>query len=145
MSSLCQKIATDKLGPRSEKCLFVGYPKESKGYYFYHIEDQRLFVSLRAIFLEKKYLTESTKANVELNEVQQEEIPLHSETAIELALIGLNLELIEEPLRRFDRVPCQPDRYFNFLIPDDNPIELDENDEDPITYMDALQRSNFKK
>ena len=30
-----KRLLTNKLGPRSDKCLFVGYPKESKGYYFY--------------------------------------------------------------------------------------------------------------
>ena len=65
-----KRLLKDKLGPRSNKCLFVGYPKKSKGYYFYHTEEQKLFVSLRAIFLENEYLTESTKANVELNEVR---------------------------------------------------------------------------
>ena len=28
-------LKTDKLEPRYDKCLFVGYPKEIKGYYFY--------------------------------------------------------------------------------------------------------------
>ena len=28
-------LKTDKLGPRSDKCLFVRYSKEIKGYYFY--------------------------------------------------------------------------------------------------------------
>ena len=104
-----------------------------------------MFVSIRATFLEKEYLTGSAKANVELNEVRQEEVPLHSETTIESALIGSNPEPIEEPLRRFGRVPRQPDRYFSFLVHDGDPIELDENDEDPITYMDALQRSDSEK
>ena len=62
---------TDKLGPRSDRCLFMGYPKETKGYYFYHTEEQRLFVSNRAIFLEKEFLGERTVASkVELGEVQ---------------------------------------------------------------------------
>ena len=95
--------------------------------------------------MEKEYLTKSAKANVELNEVQQEEVPLHSETTIEPALIGSNPEPIEEPLRRSSRVPRQSDRYFDFLVCDGDPIELDENDEDPITYMDALQRSNSER
>ena len=42
------------------------------------------------------------------------------------------------PLRRSARVPHQPDRYYGFLIQDGDPIELDKNDEDPITYMDAV-------
>ena len=64
-----KRLLTDKLRSRSDKCLFVEYPKESKGYYFYHTEEQKLYISLRATFLEKKYLTRSTKANFELNEV----------------------------------------------------------------------------
>ena len=87
---------TDKLGPRFDKCHFIGYPKESKGYYFYNTEEQKLFVSMRATFLEKEYLTGSAKANVELNEVRQEEVPLHSETTIEPALIGSDPEPIKE-------------------------------------------------
>ena len=97
-----------------------------------------LFASLRATILEKKFLTENTKANIELDEVQQVEVPLHSKTAIELTLIWSNLEPIEEPLRRFGRLPYQPDRYFSFLVHDDDLIELDKNDKDLITYMDAL-------
>ena len=34
------------------------------------------------------------------------------------------------------------DRYYGFLVHDADPIELDENNEDPITYMDAMQRSD---
>ena len=97
-----------------------------------------MFISVRATFLEKEYLTGSAKANVELNEVRQEEVPLPSETTIESALIGSDPEPIEEPLRRSGRVPHQSDRYFSFLVCDGDPIELDENDKDPITYMDAL-------
>ena len=52
---------------------------------------------------------------------------------------------IPAPLRRSDRVPRQPDRYYNFLVRDGDPIKLDENDENPITYMDAMQRSDFEK
>ena len=55
-------------------------------------------------------------------------------------LIGeLNLELVEEPLRRSGRVPRQLDRYYSFLIQDGDPIELDENDENQITYMEACK------
>ena len=53
--------------------------------------------------------------------------------------------IVQAPIRRFDRVPRQSDRYYSFLIRDDDPIKLDENDEDPITYMDAMQRPNSEK
>ena len=53
--------------------------------------------------------------------------------------------IVQAPLRRSGRVPYQPDRYYGFLVRVDDPIKLDENDEDPITYMDAMQRSDFDK
>ena len=34
-----KRLESDKLGPKSDRCLFVGYPKESKGYYFYLPEE----------------------------------------------------------------------------------------------------------
>ena len=64
-------IESDKLRARSDKCLFAGYPKETKGYYFYHTSEQKVFVSRHATFLEKEFLfTESSKSEIELNEVQ---------------------------------------------------------------------------
>ena len=36
------------------------------------------------------------------------------------------------------------DRYYGFLVHDADPIELDENNVDLITYMDAMQRSDFE-
>ena len=66
-----KRLLTNKLGARSDRCLFVGYPKETKGYYFYYPDEQKLFVGLRAIFLEKEFLGEGiVVAKVELNEVQ---------------------------------------------------------------------------
>ena len=32
-------LKTDKLGPRFDKYLFVGYPKETKRYYFYLVDE----------------------------------------------------------------------------------------------------------
>ena len=32
-------LKTEKLRPRFDKCLFVGYPKKIKGYYFYLTEE----------------------------------------------------------------------------------------------------------
>ena len=48
-----KKLESDKLGARSDKCLFVGYPRESIGYYFYNPIEYKVFVSKHAIFLEK--------------------------------------------------------------------------------------------
>ena len=67
-------------------------------------------------------------------------------TYTELDLIGeSNLEPVEAPLRRSGRVLHQLDRYYSFLIWDGDPIELVENDEDPIIYMEAMQRPDSQK
>ncbi|KAL4366243.1 hypothetical protein GQ457_05G027450 [Hibiscus cannabinus] len=61
-----------KLEPKSEKCTFVGYPKETKGYYFYN--ENKVFVARTGVFLEKEFLTNSEKGrNIELKEVQQQQ------------------------------------------------------------------------
>ena len=103
-----------------------------------------MFISLRTIFLEKEFLTEGMKVSkIELGEVQEVERPTQSETPIEP--IRSNPKPIEASVRRSDRVSRQPDRYYGFLVRDCDPVELDENNEDPITYMDAMERSDSDK
>ena len=46
-------LMEDKLESRSVKVLFIKYPKETLGYYFYLIEDHNVIVSIHATFLEK--------------------------------------------------------------------------------------------
>ena len=93
-----------------------------------------MFVSLKAIFLEKEFLGEGTVASkVELDEVQQVEGPTPIAEP-ESDMIRSDLEPnVPAPLRRSDRVPHQLDRYYGFLVRDGDPIKLDENNEDPIT------------
>ena len=55
-----------------------------------------------------------------------------------------NSEHVEALLGRSDRVPYQSDRYYGFLVWDDDPVKLDENDKDSITYMDAMQSLIFR-
>ena len=100
-----------------------------------------MFVSLKVTFLEKEFLGEGTVASkVELDEVQQvEELTPIAEPESNLSRSDPEPN-IPTPLRWSDRVPRQSDKYYDFLIWDNDPIELDENDEDPITYMEAMQR-----
>ena len=66
-----KRTMSDKLEAKSDKCLFVGYPKETMGYQFYNTLEQRLLVSKHAIFLEKEFLLrEDNGSKVELYEVQ---------------------------------------------------------------------------
>uniref|UniRef100_N1R5H3 Uncharacterized protein n=1 Tax=Aegilops tauschii TaxID=37682 RepID=N1R5H3_AEGTA len=63
-------IQPDKLEPKSEKCLFIGYPKETVGYTFYHRSKGKIFVAKTGSFLEKEsLLKEVSGRKVELDEV----------------------------------------------------------------------------
>ena len=54
---------SDKLAPKSEKCLFVGYPKETKGYYFYNASENKLFVARNGLFLEREFISKGTSGS----------------------------------------------------------------------------------
>ncbi|XP_075478998.1 uncharacterized protein LOC142519865 [Primulina tabacum] len=62
--------------PRSELCMFVGYPKGTRGYYFYSHQDKKVFVSTNATFLEDKHIEESeSKSKVLLEEIAKSSTP----------------------------------------------------------------------
>ena len=46
----------NKLGARFNKYHFVGYPKETIGYYFYHPLEKKVFISKHAMFLKNEIL-----------------------------------------------------------------------------------------
>ena len=54
-SAYVKRAILDKLKAKFEKYLFVGYPKDTSGYYFYNPMEQKVFVSKNAIFLEKNF------------------------------------------------------------------------------------------
>ncbi|GJR96510.1 retrotransposon protein, putative, ty1-copia subclass [Tanacetum coccineum] len=51
--ALVKRDAPEKLNPRSIKCIFVGYPKETMGYYFYYPPENKIFVARNAEFFQK--------------------------------------------------------------------------------------------
>lgn len=63
---------TDKLAPRSIKCKFVGYPKKTKGYYFYIPSEHKMIMDRYATFLESEHITEKASgSNVLLEEISE--------------------------------------------------------------------------
>lgn len=65
-----KRLISDKLAPKSDKCFFVGDPKETKGYYFYNRAENKVFVARDAFFLEKDLLSKiKSGRKIELDEV----------------------------------------------------------------------------
>ncbi|GJZ01129.1 retrotransposon protein, putative, ty1-copia subclass, partial [Tanacetum coccineum] len=55
----------DKLEPRSFKCIFVGYPKETMGYSFYNPFENKVFVSRNAKFFESNLIDQEASGSEE--------------------------------------------------------------------------------
>ena len=68
--------------------MIIGFLTKTKGHFFYLEDEQKVFVALRAIFLEKEFLGEGTVASkIELGEVQPVEELVCSQDIIESAMI----------------------------------------------------------
>ena len=52
-----KRLQPDKLEPKLEKCIFIGYPKETIGYTFYHRSEGKIFVAKNGTFLDKEFLS----------------------------------------------------------------------------------------
>ncbi|GKA67910.1 retrotransposon protein, putative, ty1-copia subclass [Tanacetum coccineum] len=63
----------DKLEPRSIKCIFVGYPKETMGYSFYCPPENKVIVARNAEFFENSLITQEASGSLEDLEIIQEE------------------------------------------------------------------------
>src|SRR4051812_48044918 len=65
-----KKLQPDKLEPKAEKCVFIGYPKETIGDSFYHRSEGKVFVAKNGSLLEKEFLAKGVSSRkVELEEV----------------------------------------------------------------------------
>ncbi|KAL0413298.1 UNVERIFIED_CONTAM: hypothetical protein Sradi_1531500 [Sesamum radiatum] len=67
-----KRLVGDKLESRSSLCRFIGYPKETAGYYFYDPAEQKIFVSRNAVFLEKGFSSDSRCDEVLIKESSEE-------------------------------------------------------------------------
>ncbi|KAJ8472265.1 hypothetical protein OPV22_026608 [Ensete ventricosum] len=116
----------NKLESRMEWCIFVGYPKETSGYYFYHPEDRKVFVSKRAVILEKEHiLGGNSRSKIELSEVREPRtIPEPESVQVPNTQVPT--------LRRSSRVSHPPERYVGHINGDDS------QDVDPQIYEEAI-------
>ena len=96
-----KRLQSDKLTAKSDKCIFVGYPRETLGYYFYNQEEGKVFVARNGVFLEKEFLSWGVSGRtVQLEEIREELVRGESATALEAEPVVVPMPVIaQEPQR----------------------------------------------
>ncbi|KAJ9556835.1 hypothetical protein OSB04_011449 [Centaurea solstitialis] len=140
-----KRPTSEKLKPKSDKCIFVGYPRTTVGYYFYNPEENKVFVARNGKFLEEKFLSSgNTRKDVDLQILDENDTTPTVEPEIQHENVEPQSESIKEvqtrDLRRFSRVRQEPDRYLGFLITQSNG-DLNE----PVSYGEAVSGNESKQ
>ena len=91
-----RKSNMDKLGLRSDRCLFIRYPKMSTGFHFYNPSEQKIFVSKNAIFLEEDYSLNESRAKVSLDEQTDNPMAELNENNEEQVIVPIEPNKIQE-------------------------------------------------
>ena len=136
---------SDKLAPKLDKCLFVGYPKETKGYCFYNASKNKVFVTWNGVFLEREHISKGTsgsKVQLEENQEPQNSIIPHMEPQLDQQVNVESTEVPQGP-RRSSRTRHNPERY-GFLITDNDDVMIVDQSE-PTTYQEAMDSPDSKK
>ncbi|GJZ31763.1 retrotransposon protein, putative, ty1-copia subclass, partial [Tanacetum coccineum] len=105
--ALVKRDTPDKLEQRSVKCIFIGYPKETMGYYFYFPPENKIVVARYAEFFEKRLISQEISGRaVDLEEIQEEEDTTPSEITSNIPQEVEGFEPPQEeviPIRRSER------------------------------------------
>ncbi|KAL0434201.1 UNVERIFIED_CONTAM: hypothetical protein Slati_2754400 [Sesamum latifolium] len=121
-----KRLVGDKLDLRSSLCRFIGYPKETAGYYFYDPTEQKVFISRNAVFLEKGFPSDNRRDEVLIEESSGE--PPHDSTASFEPTFHTDGVPV---LRRSTRESRVPERYGFMGL-------TSQLDNDPKTYGEAM-------
>ena len=137
------KRKSDKLEAKTKVCKFLGYSKETKGYLFYNHNENKVFVSTHAKFLEDDYVNNFDPRNkvvlAKMNELVNEQ-PM-DETREDVAILDTPQDITHEMTstqvpRRSGRIVRPPIRFIGLretyeAIPE-------EAESDPYTYEEAM-------
>jgi hypothetical protein len=84
-----KNLQSDKLESKLEKCIFVGYLRETLGYTFYHLAKGKTFVAKTGIFLEKEFLAKGVGGRkVDPDEIVDPSLKIPSSTMKAAPLVG---------------------------------------------------------
>ncbi|GKE17401.1 putative RNA-directed DNA polymerase, partial [Tanacetum coccineum] len=81
--ALVKRDTPNKLESRSIKCIFIGYPKETMGYYLYYPLENKIFVARYAeVFKTRLIKQEASRSTVYFDEIQSEEAQPSENTSL---------------------------------------------------------------
>jgi hypothetical protein len=137
---------SDKLAQKSDKCLFVGYPKETKGYYFYIPSENKLFVVRNGIFLEKDLIFKRISGSkVQLEEVRdsQTNVEPEMERQLDTSMVDASEIVTQESPRRSNRIHRELERYCEYLVTkNDDKVRIDD---ELISYQETMSSPDSHK
>ncbi|GJU82299.1 retrotransposon protein, putative, ty1-copia subclass [Tanacetum coccineum] len=143
--ALVKRDTPDKLQQRSVKCIFIGYPKETMGYYFYFSPENKIVVARYVEFLEKNLISQEISGRArELKEIQDEDTSLSENTSeIPMEVKGFEPPLEEVvPVCRSARTHQAPDILcLNVEVEERSLGDLNE----PNNYKAAILDPEFDK
>ena len=144
--ALVKRDTPNKLEPRAIKCIFVGYPKETMGYYFYYPTENKIFVARYAEFFENSLISqEASGSKVDFDELQSEDAQPSSNTSEhQNETEHENVEPLRDvaPIRRSERIPQAPERYGFYIDAEEH--ELGDHCE-PANYREAISCPECEK
>ncbi|GJW17585.1 retrovirus-related pol polyprotein from transposon TNT 1-94 [Tanacetum coccineum] len=137
--ALVKRDTPDKLEQRSVKCIFIGYPKETMGYYFYFPPENKIVVARYAEFFEKRLISQEISGRaVDLDEIQEEEDTTTSDITSNIPQEAEGFEPPQEeviPIRRSERTHRAPNRLcLNVEVEEHSLGDLNE----PTSYKAAM-------
>jgi hypothetical protein len=132
----------------------VGYPKETKGHYFYNKSENKVFVARDGVFLEKDHLSKMTSGRkIELDEVREDEKQCQPDKTDNLDALEASKKTGQNQTdkKMLNRLPfvgrqqrSQPDRCLGIVLTDDQDILVIDGDE-PSTYKQAMTSPDSAK
>ncbi|GKB92069.1 retrotransposon protein, putative, ty1-copia subclass [Tanacetum coccineum] len=142
---LVKRDTPDKLQQRSVKCIFIGYPKETMGYYFYFPPENKIVVARYAEFFEKNLITQEVSGrDMDLEEIQDEDTsPSEITSEIPMEVEGFEPPQEEDiPICRSERTSQAPNcASLNIEAEEHSQGDLNE----PTSYKAAMLDSESNK
>ena len=139
-----------KLKPRLKVCPFVGYLRETRGRLFYSYEENKVFVSKNATFLEENYMKEyNPQIKVVLEELLPSLTSTQSTTVVDTnigpTMFGYQTISHQNdlPPRHSERVVRQSARYLDFR--ESQVAIFNGSVDDLLTYRNAMKDFDKKE